>query len=132
MMSDALSTPMAGLRCLTTMLWVTDLERSIAFYEEKIGATVVRRDHAWNVVSLRLPCGHQLTIRQDLPSRSVTRAGLDAPYVVFQTDNPARDRTEFLTRGITVTELQHVEGLFMFWFADPDNNQFCVLQFIYE
>ncbi|MBI5060187.1 VOC family protein [candidate division KSB1 bacterium] len=131
MMPDTIAPHPGGLRCLTTMLWVSDLDRAIQFYEEKLGAGVVRRDHAWNVVALRLPCGADLSIRQDHPGRPVTRAGIAAPYVVFQSDNPERERQAFVAKQIKVTELQQLEGLQLFWFSDPDDNQFCVLQFVY-
>ena len=132
MLPDSVAPHFSGMRCLTTMLWVGNLERSIRFYEEKLGAVVVRRDHGWNVAALRLPCGHDLSIRQDIPGREVVRAGLCTPYIVFQSDDPERDRNAFAHNGVTVSELQRTEGVRLFWFADPDENQFCVLQFIYE
>lgn len=128
-MSTATQPPLVSTRCHTTMLRVTNLERSIEWFERVLGAKIVHRDPAYRVVEFRTPCGAHLSIWEVRAHERLIPASIETPYVVFVTDDIVEYRRSLEAVQATVSPIVRGMGMDIFWFADPDNNQYCVLHF---
>jgi catechol 2,3-dioxygenase-like lactoylglutathione lyase family enzyme len=117
----------------TTMLLVKNLERSQAWYEEKLGMTVVRHDGFYKAVTLISPNFNRVTIWEpeqgDIPRIPVPPAS----YGVFVSDDLEQDRRTLVARGVAATDIDvSFQGVHLFWISDPDGHRFCVVQFMPE
>jgi catechol 2,3-dioxygenase-like lactoylglutathione lyase family enzyme len=119
-------------RCHTTMLRVRNLDISVPWYVEKLGAAIEHRDRSYKIVEFRTPCGAHVSIWETREHEKLIPASIESPYIVFVTESATNYRNELVRKGVVATPIVKGLGVDIFWFSDPDNNQFCVLQFNYE
>lgn len=107
---------------------VTDIERSKAFYSEKLGFHVdvdVRPTEGMRIVQLTPPgSACSITLAEGLPSLDMTPGALRGLHLVVADIKAARD--ELVGRGVEVGEVEDAGGVFYAYFADPDGNTWCL------
>jgi catechol 2,3-dioxygenase-like lactoylglutathione lyase family enzyme len=117
----------------TTVLRVADLPRSREFYERKLEMQVVYEDAHYRLISLVKGDDSRLTLWELRDHERPTRTGKESAYMVFFSQDALRHHEELLSRGVKVGPIEeYPQGLRLFWFSDPDANQFCVIQFLPE
>ena len=119
------------MRMLHLGLRVTDLERSLAFYQAvgyEVAGTVPETDYG-SLTMLKLPDDPfvSLEIVHD-PDRPVTDT-IAVNHMVIQTDDLEATISELATRGVTAEPpFDHGEGMFTSWLTDPDGYRIEVVQ----
>jgi catechol 2,3-dioxygenase-like lactoylglutathione lyase family enzyme len=116
----------------TTILRVTDLERSVQWYSEVFGLQPVYRDVGYRLVSLVGGKGQQITLREATGNRTIEPTGLDGAYVVIVTTDAETTHENLINRGIGVCPVESHPGVRLFWVPDPDGHRLCVLQFMFD
>jgi catechol 2,3-dioxygenase-like lactoylglutathione lyase family enzyme len=115
----------------TIIVPVSDQDAAIAFYTEKLGFEK-RADipfgngDRWVEVG---PVGQATTLAL-MPPREGESVGI-ATRVAFNSSDVEADHADLKDRGVDVdAEVMKMGGLVppMFWFRDPDNNSFLIVQ----
>jgi lactoylglutathione lyase len=105
--------------------WVSDMERSVAFYRDVLGLRLLRReDGSWaefDAGGLRFAL-HAVAEGQPVPAGGAT--------AVFAVDDLDRARAELSSLGVTMAHEGDVEGYARFAsFHDPDGNTFQLIEY---
>ncbi|NMN95254.1 VOC family protein [Antrihabitans stalactiti] len=112
------------------VLPVSDIERSIEFYRDKVGFHLdhhTKNEHM-SVTQLTPPGSGCSIVFGDLPAQKQMEPGSMKSLQLVVADAAAA-RQELLDRGVEVTELQVIapsDGGTFFGFADPDGNSWAV------
>ncbi len=114
---------------VATVIRVTDLERSHAWYTQILQLQLEFRDPHYKLIQYRSKCGVPIAIWETREHETLRPADVNSAYVAFRSEDLESARREFESRGAQVGSIQGAPGLRMFWFADPDGNKFAVLQF---
>jgi len=103
---------------------VTDLERAKTFYSEKAGFHVdvdVTPADGVRIVQLTPPGSFcSITLAEGLPTLDMPPGTLRGLHLVVADIEAAR--AELIGRGVEVSEVEDLGGVFYAWFADPDGN----------
>ena len=121
-----------AVRLNHAVLFVADLERSIAFYEQAFGMTVMAREPRANAAFLRLPLSgnhHDLGLFGVGAQPPRPRGSLGLYHLAWQVDtidDLERARTTLAELGALGGESSHgaTKSLYA---ADPDGNEFEVM-----
>jgi len=111
---------------------VNDIDRSIAFYRDKLGFTLdhdTKTEHM-HVTQLTPPGSGCSIVFGDLPAQSEMLPGSIRGLQLVVADAAAA-RSELLDRGVDVSEItvfDERDGGTFFGFADPDGNTWAVQQ----
>ena len=117
----------------TTVLRVTNLEESRRWFVEKVGMTVVYEDIHYRLISLELGQGSRLSLWEFRPGEAPTDTTKETAYMVLLSKDARGDHATLTARGVKTDPIEEYErGLRMFWFSDPDNHRFCVIEFLPE
>ena len=122
----------SAVRLNHAVLFVADLERSIAFYEQAFGMTVMAREPRANAAFLRLPLSgnhHDLGLFGVGAQPPRPRGSLGLYHLAWQVDtidDLERARTTLAELGALGGESSHgaTKSLYA---ADPDGNEFEVM-----
>jgi predicted enzyme related to lactoylglutathione lyase len=103
---------------------VTDLDRAKTFYSEQAGFHVdvdVTPADGVRIVQLTPPGSFcSITLAEGLPTLDMPPGTLRGLHLVVADIEAAR--TELIGRGVEVSEVEDLGGVFYAWFADPDGN----------
>ncbi|WP_112246191.1 VOC family protein [Kribbella monticola] len=103
---------------------VSDLDRSKAFYTEKLGFKVdvdVSPADGVRIVQLTPPGSYcSITLSTGLPQMDMPVGSLRGLHLVVADIEAARQ--ELVDRGVDVAPVEDAGGVFYAWFADPDGN----------
>ena len=127
--------PPLQMQLHTTVLRVADLARSRRFYETVLDMQVVYEDIHYKLITLIKPNGEssRLTLWERREHEVPAHTGKECAYMVFFSRDAIGHRAELQRRGGEVGPIEeYPHGLRMFWFSDPDKNQFCVIEFLPE
>jgi catechol 2,3-dioxygenase-like lactoylglutathione lyase family enzyme len=107
---------------------VTDLERAKAFYRDQAGFRVdvdVRPADGVRIVQLTPPgSACSITLAEGLPILDMPAGTLRGLHLVVA--DIERSRQELVERGVQVSEVEDLGGVFYAYFADPDGNTWCL------
>ena len=121
------------LRMHTTVLRVSNLERSISWYTEKLGMNVIYRDIHYRLVMVRDSGESQLSLWELRPGEEPTTASKSTVYPVFISTDALADHHSLAERGVDPDPVEdYPHGLRMFWITDPDGHRLCVIEFLPE
>jgi catechol-2,3-dioxygenase len=121
-----------AVRLNHAVLFVADLERSIAFYGKAFGMTVMAREPRANAVFLRLPRSgnhHDLGLFGVGPQAPRRRGGLGLYHLAWQVDTVddlKEARETLVALGALTGESSHGATKSVYG-VDPDGNQFEVM-----
>lgn len=107
---------------------VTDIDRAIAFYRDRIGFTLdvdVRPADGVRVVQLTPPgsaCSISLT--EGLQALALPPGAMRGLHLVVADIEQAR--AQLVERGVDVGAVEDMGGVFYAYFADPDGNTWCL------
>ncbi len=98
--------------------WVADMDRSVAFYTDVIGLSLVRRDGAnWAVFDAG---GRQFALHGAIEGRPLRPGGAAAVFAVDDLDQAMR---ALEVKGVVFDHVGEVQGYARFAsFQDPDGN----------
>ena len=106
------------------MLPVSDIDRSIGFYRDRVGFDVdvdVRPAPGVRVVQLTPPGSHcSVSMTAGMGDAGMQPGSLRGLHLVV-TDIEAT-RAELIERGVDVGPVEDLGGVLYAWFADPDGN----------
>jgi catechol 2,3-dioxygenase-like lactoylglutathione lyase family enzyme len=114
------------------ILPVSDIDRSVAFYRDKVGFTLdhdTTNEHM-HVVQLTPPGSGCSIVIGDLPSQREMEPGSIRGLQLVVADATAA-RQELIDRGVEVSEItvfNEMDGGTFFGFSDPDGNTWSVQQ----
>ncbi len=121
------------MRMHTTVLRVTNLERSEKWYTEKLGMNVVYRDIHYRLIMVRDKGESQLSLWELRPGEAASKSAKEVIYPVFISTDAAADHRELTARGVNPGAMEEYPfGLRMFWIEDPDAHRICVIEFLME
>ncbi|ANN22203.1 glyoxalase [Amycolatopsis orientalis] len=107
---------------------VTDIERAKAFYRDKIGFRLdvdVNPKPGVRVVQLTPPgSACSITLAEGLPTLDMPPGTLRGLHLVVADIEAAR--AELVERGVEVSKVEDLGGVFYAYFADPDGNTWCL------
>ena len=121
-----------AVRLNHAVLFVSDLERSIAFYGEAFGMTVMAREPRANAAFLRLPRSgnhHDLGLFGVGPQQPKQRGGIGLYHLAWQVDtieDLREARSTLIALGAYTGESSH-GATKSIYAADPDGNEFEVM-----
>jgi catechol 2,3-dioxygenase-like lactoylglutathione lyase family enzyme len=103
--------------------YVRDLERSVAFYREKLGLPLVSRDYVARfdidgVLFELVPAPHDHE-----PS------GCGNARLCFQVEDMHEAVTQLRSSGIAPSDIKSEPGGLLAFFKDPDENELCLWQY---
>lgn len=103
---------------------VTDIDRAIAFYAERVGFHVdvdVRPSEGVRVVQLTPPgSACSITLTEGLEAVDMPPGSLRGLHLVVADIEAAREK--LVERGVDVGPVQDLGGVYYAYFADPDGN----------
>jgi catechol 2,3-dioxygenase-like lactoylglutathione lyase family enzyme len=103
---------------------VSDLDRSKAFYTDKVGFKVdvdVSPAEGVRIVQLTPPGSYcSITLSTGLPQMDMPVGSLRGLHLVVADIEAAR--AELIERGVDVAPVEDAGGVYYAWFADPDGN----------
>jgi len=102
--------------------YVNDLEKSIAFYQEKLGFPLVSRDYV-----ARFNVNGVLFELVPHSSGTVVAASGNA-RLSLGTDDIHQAVRQLRARGVTTSEVKEETGGLLAFFHDPDGNELCLWQ----
>jgi catechol 2,3-dioxygenase-like lactoylglutathione lyase family enzyme len=120
------------LELYTTILRVSNLERSVEWYSKVFGLQPVYRDLSYRLASMVGGKGQRITLREATGNRAVEPMRLEGAYVVFVTTDAEAMHNDLIQRGFSVGSVEDHPGVRLFWVPDPDGHQLCVLQFLFD
>lgn len=126
-MSDASATPATPIvRTLDHVYyWVSDMDRSVAFYRDVLGLSLVRRDgDAWAEFDAG---GPRFALHGAVDGHPIAPGGAAA---AFEVDDLDRALAALSARGVTFGHQGDVQGYARFVsFLDPDGNSVQVIEY---
>jgi catechol 2,3-dioxygenase-like lactoylglutathione lyase family enzyme len=106
------------------MVPVSDIDRAKAFYVDQAGFTDdvdVTPAEGVRIVQLTPPGSYcSITLSTGLPNADMPAGSLRALHLVVADIEAAR--AELIGRGVDVSPVEDLGGVFYAWFADPDGN----------
>ena len=109
-------------------LIVSSLEKSLSFYQEALGFSVLRKEfreerNSWKVDLVRGEIQLELFTFPGAPARPSYPEALGLRHLAFSVENIEVFHQELKGKKIQVEELRvdHLTGKKFFFFADPDN-----------
>lgn len=107
---------------------VTDIERAKAFYQDKLGFRPdvdVNPKPGVRIVQLTPPgSACSITLAEGLPTLDMPAGTLRGLHLVVA--DIEASRAELLERGVEISEVEDLGGVFYAYFADPDGNTWCL------
>ncbi|WP_037311176.1 VOC family protein [Amycolatopsis orientalis] len=107
---------------------VTDIERAKAFYQDKIGFRLdvdVNPKPGVRIVQLTPPgSACSITLAEGLATLDMPPGTLRGLHLVVA--DIEASRAELVERGVEVSEVEDLGGVFYAYFADPDGNTWCL------
>jgi catechol 2,3-dioxygenase-like lactoylglutathione lyase family enzyme len=103
--------------------YVRDLERSIAFYREKLGLSLVSRDF---VARFDID-GVLFELVPAPPNKPVSGAG--NARLCFQVQQIHETVARLKSNGVETTDVKSEPGGLLAFFKDPDGNELCLWQY---
>jgi len=105
--------------------WISDMERSVAFYRDVLGLRLVRRDDGnWAEFDAG---GRPFAIHSAADGQPVRPGGATA---VFAVDDLDQAKADLASRGVTFGHEGAVEGYARFAsFEDPDGNPIQIIEY---
>jgi len=104
--------------------YVTDLERSIAFYRDVLGLRVVSRDY---VVRFDVD-GVLFELVPVSQGQQVFGSG--NARLCFKVEDIRRTVSQLQQRGVACSEVKSEPGGLLAFFKDPDGNELCLWQYV--
>jgi len=116
--------PPGAMMLELVMLPVSDIDRSIAFYRDRVGFTLdvdVRPAPGVRVVQLTPPGSHcSVTMTEGMGGTGMQPGSLRGLHLVVADMEAAR--AGLIERGVDVGPVEDMGGVLYAWFADPDGN----------
>jgi catechol 2,3-dioxygenase-like lactoylglutathione lyase family enzyme len=107
---------------------VTDIERAKAFYKDQLGFRLdvdVTPKPDIRIVQLTPPgSACSITLAEGLPTLDMPPGTLRGLHLVVADIEAAR--AELVERGVEISEVEDLGGVFYAYFADPDGNTWCL------
>ncbi|KAF0845224.1 VOC family protein [Nocardia caishijiensis] len=107
---------------------VTDIERAKAFYQDQLGFRLdvdVNPKPGIRIVQLTPPgSACSITLAEGLPTLDMAPGTLRGLHLVVA--DIAASRAELADRGVEISEVEDLGGVFYAYFADPDGNTWCL------
>jgi predicted enzyme related to lactoylglutathione lyase len=105
--------------------WTADMDRSVAFYTDVVGLTLVRRDGAnWAVFDVH---GRMFALHGAIDGHVVAPGGAT---VVFEVQDLDRAKALLTARGVTFDHEGEVQGYARFAsFRDPEGNTLQLIEY---
>ena len=106
--------------------YVRDLERSIAFYREKLGLPLVSRDYV-----ARFDIDGVLFELVPAPKKEGV-SGTGNARLCFQVQEIKQAVAQLRSNGVEVSDIKTEPGGLLAFFKDPDRNELCLWQYTNE
>lgn len=107
---------------------VTDVERAKAFYQDQLGFRLdvdVNPKPGVRIVQLTPPgSACSITLAEGLPTLDMPPGTLRGLHLVVA--DIEASRAELVARGVEISEVEDLGGVFYAYFADPDGNTWCL------
>ncbi|RSN11092.1 glyoxalase [Streptomyces sp. WAC 05977] len=107
---------------------VTDIERAKTFYQDRLGFRLdvdVNPKPGVRIVQLTPPgSACSITLAEGLPTLDMPPGTLRGLHLVVADIEAAR--AELVERGVEISEVEDLGGVFYAYFADPDGNTWCL------
>lgn len=107
---------------------VTDIERAKAFYQDRLGFRLdvdVNPKPGIRIVQLTPPgSACSITLAEGLPTLDMPPGTLRGLHLVVA--DIEASRAELVARGVEISEVEDLGGVFYAYFADPDGNTWCL------
>jgi catechol 2,3-dioxygenase-like lactoylglutathione lyase family enzyme len=107
---------------------VTDIERAKAFYQDQLGFRLdvdVNPKPGIRIVQLTPPgSACSITLAEGLPTLDMPPGTLRGLHLVVA--DIEASRAELVERGVEISEVEDLGGVFYAYFADPDGNTWCL------
>ncbi|MGR6916699.1 VOC family protein [[Actinomadura] parvosata] len=107
---------------------VTDIERAKAFYQDQLGFRLdvdVSPKPDVRIVQLTPPgSACSITLAEGLPTLDMPPGTLRGLHLVVA--DIEASRAELVARGVEISEVEDLGGVFYAYFADPDGNTWCL------
>ncbi|MDQ0649506.1 catechol 2,3-dioxygenase-like lactoylglutathione lyase family enzyme [Microbacterium natoriense] len=107
---------------------VTDIERAKAFYQDQLGFRLdvdVNPKPGVRIVQLTPPgSACSITLAEGLPTLDMPAGTLRGLHLVVADIEASRAR--LVERGVDISEVEDLGGVFYAFFADPDGNTWCL------
>lgn len=107
---------------------VTDIERAKTFYRDRLGFRLdvdVNPKPGVRIVQLTPPgSACSITLAEGLPTLDMPPGTLRGLHLVVA--DIEASRAELVERGVEVSEVEDLGGVFYAYFADPDGNTWCL------
>ncbi|MFD9940367.1 VOC family protein [Nonomuraea sp. NPDC059023] len=107
---------------------VTDIERAKAFYQDRLGFRLdvdVNPKPGIRIVQLTPPgSACSITLAEGLPTLDMPPGTLRGLHLVVA--DIEASRAELVERGVEISEVEDLGGVFYAYFADPDGNTWCL------
>ncbi|MFC9894599.1 VOC family protein [Nocardia sp. NPDC127579] len=107
---------------------VTDIERAKSFYQDQLGFHLdvdVNPKPGIRIVQLTPPgSACSITLAEGLPTLDMPPGTLRGLHLVVA--DIEASRAELVERGVEITEVEDLGGVFYAYFADPDGNTWCL------
>ncbi|WP_232663462.1 VOC family protein [Pseudonocardia sp. TRM90224] len=107
---------------------VTDIERAKAFYQDQLGFRPdvdINPKPGIRIVQLTPPgSACSITLAEGLPTLDMPPGTLRGLHLVVA--DIEASRAELVERGVEISEVEDLGGVFYAYFADPDGNTWCL------
>jgi catechol 2,3-dioxygenase-like lactoylglutathione lyase family enzyme len=107
---------------------VTDIERAKAFYQDQLGFRLdvdVNPKPGIRIVQLTPPgSACSITLAEGLSTLDMPPGTLRGLHLVVA--DIEASRAELVERGVEISEVEDLGGVFYAYFADPDGNTWCL------
>ncbi|QWF77814.1 VOC family protein [Amycolatopsis sp. CA-230715] len=107
---------------------VTDIDRAKAFYQDQLGFRPdvdINPKPGVRIVQLTPPgSACSITLAEGLPTLDMPAGTLRGLHLVVA--DIEASRAELVERGVEVSEVEDLGGVFYAYFADPDGNTWCL------
>lgn len=111
------------LELYTTILRVSDLDRSVEWYRDMLGLQPSYRDYGYRLVTMTGEKGMQVTLREAAPGVPVVPTRLNSAYVVFISPEVDAAHAHFSALGCKVGPVETRPGVRLFALLDPDGRK---------
>lgn len=119
------------IRVAGVFIPVTDLKRSMAWYEKLFGLERVSYGEEW-MAGYKFPRGEALLalvqVEKNQKTQFEIREGMHNSYYNFETVDIESVHRSFAAQGVQVTEIFGGDSIRIFHFLDPDGNRFDVVE----
>jgi lactoylglutathione lyase len=116
------------------MLYVNNQDEALKFWTEKLGFTVIAEENnnqglRWIEIAPTKSAETSIILHnKDFVSKMSPGLNLDAPSLMFFTENFEQLHTDLLNKKITVGEIVNMPSGRVFNFADNEENYFAVME----